>query len=106
VEGGALCCIIILVHIRRKFEIICENVTGRFKDSCICNNDFNIFFYSPNIIRVCKRVNEEGGGWRRVRYNCNIHLKTVSCTANFQCDDEQWVFWLRRLFVMESLQGS
>jgi hypothetical protein len=63
------------------------------------------FFYSPNIIRVCKRVNGEGGGCSRVRYNCNMRLKIVSCTANFQCDDEKSIFSLRHLFGRESLQG-
>lgn len=29
------------------------------------------FIYSPNIIRVCKQVNGEGGGWRRFRQHAS-----------------------------------
>ena len=97
-EGGALCCIIILAGICRMWQEVLQT-------SAHVVMIFIHFFYSPNIISVCKQVNGEEGVWRRFRYNVNMRVKTVSCTANFQCEDEQWVLWLRHLFDRESLQG-
>jgi hypothetical protein len=88
-------------HVVGRWSVVLLYYLGRYLQNVAAahlKTTFIQFFYSPNIIRVCRRVNGERGGWRRVRYNVNMRVKSVSCTANFQCADEQWVFWFRHIF--------